>query len=109
MKDRNIKIGMELEYDNEDGHYEIDIVTIIWRLGWKVETVSWTEHEGCVFEFEGGHQCHGKYIQGIVSRDCDYCGQLVEYDKNCDCNGSKEERRIDFEIDKQDSKRKGEY
>jgi len=74
----------------------------------------------CYSCFVGEHGCKGPDCACVhcspdyedYFEECHYCGEVYETHEEaykCGCKESEKQRRIDFECDMADAKRKGEY
>jgi len=121
MTESVIRIGATVEYRASFGwgaYKTAEVIAIeVVRPGQKeggveVAEIPWDEREGCVFELSGSRWCYGDQIESLIGVSCGYCGEGYEADEDrdrCECKGSVKARRIDFEIDQADARRKREH
>ncbi len=116
MINTNIKIGDVVEYRREwgrGGYFEARVMNI--EVGvprTEVTEISWDEHEDAIFILNDGHWAEGRQIQAVIPAMCSYCGAEFEDEgeaDRCECKGCQKARRIDFELDRADAIRKGEW
>ena len=115
MINTNIKIGDVVEYRRDwgrGGYFEARIMNIevgVPRV--EVTEISWDEHEEAIFILNDGHWATGRQIQAVIPPMCPYCGADYEDEEEadrCECKGCQKARRLDFELDQADARRKGE-
>lgn len=116
MINTNIKIGDVVEYRREwgrGGYFEARVMNI--EVGvprQELTEVSWEDHEDAIFILNDGHWAEGRQIQAVIPPFCPYCGTAFEDEDEvdrCECKEAKKTRRLDFELDKADAIRKGEW
>ena len=119
MTEAIIRIGTTVEYRASfgcGGYKTAEVIAIEKvapgeKYGVEVAEISWDERESCVFDLSGSHWCYGNQIESMIGVSCGYCGDgydtLDERDR-CGCKGAMKARRVDYEIDRADARRKGE-
>ena len=120
MTEGVIKIGSTIEYRASFGFgpYKTAEIVAIEKVfpgqkegGVDVAEISWDEKEGAVFDLSDSHWCYGDQIESVLDACCAYCGEdfnTMEDRDKCDCKEAVKARRIDYEMDQADAKRKSE-